>query len=169
MDSSQDDSSRIDSHIDRIALVVMRLSLAGWVGAALLFVATSVAEQVSPGFDAVTRDRLATIRFPWYYAAGTASGTLALASGVLCRRLSGRIRLALAATAAAGVVFALDYMWIYRPLQDLILPPGQPRSAEFTRLRAWSRNVNMVHLLLILFAAVQAAVPLPGTSSKRPA
>ena len=141
----------------------MRLALAAWVGAAVLFVMTSVAEQVFPGFDGKVRDQLATIRFPYYYATGVSCCTIGLASGVLCRSLSRRLTVALIIIAMASVVFALDYFCIYRPLQELISPPGQPRTDEFTQLHTWSRNVNMLHLLLVLLAAVQTLVPLPAS------
>jgi len=151
------------SRIALAALVVMRITLAGWVGAAVLFVITSIAEQVSPDFNSTTRDQLATIRFPFYYATGVVCCTLALASGVLCRSISGRATVALILVVAAAIVLALDYCFVYGPLQDLIIPPGQQRteqfSAQFDELHTWSRNVNTFHLLLILLAAVQVSLP----------
>lgn len=142
------------------ALAVMRIALAAWVGAAVLFVLTSIAEQVFPQFSSTVRDQLATIRFPFYYAVGTAACTVALASGVLCRSFSRRLTAALVVVALASVVFALDYWFIYRPLQALIIPPGQPRTEEFERLHRWSANVNFLHLLLMLTAAIQTSIPL---------
>ena len=142
------------------ALVVMRLVLAGWVGAAVLFVITSIAEQIFPGFNSATRDQLATIRFPYYFATGTACCTVALASGVLCRSVSRRLTAALVLTALASVVFALDYWFVYLPLQELIILPGLPRTDQFTYLHNWSRNLNALHLLIVLAAAVHSALPL---------
>ena len=135
-------------------------ALAGWVGAAVLFVITSIAEQVFPEFNSTTRDQLATIRFPFYYASGVICCTLALASGVLCRSVSRRVMVGLLIVVAAAIVFALDYWFVYRPLQALIIPPGQPRTEQFTQLHTWSRNVNTFHLLLILLAAVQVNLPI---------
>ncbi|MEO2034325.1 MAG: hypothetical protein ABGZ35_19790 [Planctomycetaceae bacterium] len=147
------------------ALVVMRLMLAAWVGAAVLFVLTSVAEQMFTEFNSTVRDQLATIRFPLYYATGITCCTLTLAAGVLCRSLSRRLTAALVLATLAGIVFGLDYWFVYRPLQELIIPAGQPRTEQFTQLHTWSRNVNALHLLLVLTAAVQAALPL--TCGKR--
>ncbi|MCH2203630.1 MAG: hypothetical protein MK102_16805 [Fuerstiella sp.] len=145
------------------AIVVMRLALAVWTGAAILFVITSIAEQKFPAFDPTDRDHLATIRFPFYYAAGIACCTLALAAGVLCRKFSRHLQVALLLTTLASMVFALDYWFVYRPLQELIIPAGRPRAEEFQQLHTWSRNVNALHLLLVLIAAVQSALPvLPG-------
>jgi hypothetical protein len=47
-----------------------RLAISFWVGGAILFVITSVAEQRYPPFDSLIRDQLATIRFPLYYIFG---------------------------------------------------------------------------------------------------
>ncbi len=149
-----------ESHVALAALVVMRLALAGWVGAAVLFVFTSIAEQVFPEFNSTMRDQLATIRFPYYYATGVTCCTLALASGVLCRSLSRRVTVGLIIVLAAAIVFALDYVFVYRPLQELIIPPGQPRTDQFAELHTWSRNVNSFHLLLIMLAAIQVNLPI---------
>jgi len=163
---SEDGSSPRKSWLAVAALVVMRLVLACWVGAAVLFIWTSIAEQVFPDFNSTIRDQLATIRFPFYYITGTACCTLALASGVLCRSLSRRLTVALILITAASVIFACDYWFIYRPLQELIIPAGQPRTEQFVDLHTWSRNINIFHLILVLLAAIQALQPLPQTTSR---
>ena len=56
----------------RLCLAVARFCPAAWVGAAFLFVATSVTEQVQPSFAPATKDTLALVRFPWYYGVGFA-------------------------------------------------------------------------------------------------
>ncbi len=152
-----------ESRVAVAALVVMRLALAGWIGAAVLFVTTSIAEQVFPEFNATTRDQLATIRFPFYYATGVTCCTLTLAAGVLCRSLSRRVTVGLIIIVGASVVFAIDYWFVYRPLQALIIPPGQPRTEQFAQLHTWSRNVNTFHLLLTILAAVQVNLPIRRT------
>lgn len=169
MSSEQSSAKTGSDHTSRLALtalVVLRLTLAFWVGAAVLFVITSVAEQVFPQFNSTIRDQLSTIRFPYYYMTGTACCTVALAAGVLCRSLSSRLTVSLVVVALASGVYAYDYFYVYRPLQELIIPPGQPRTDEFDELHEWSRNVNMVHLILILFAGVHAAIPLPRSSER---
>lgn len=164
--SSAENKNDRTSLLALASLVVLRLTLAFWVGAAVLFVMTSVAEQVFPEFNATIRDQLATIRFPFYYMTGTACCTIALATGVMCRSLSPRLTVSLVVVALASGVYAYDYFYVYRPLQELIIPPGQPRTDEFERLHEWSRNVNMVHLVLILFAGIHAAIPLPRSSER---
>ena len=142
------------------ALVIMRLALSGWLGAAVLFVVTSIVEQLFPDFDSAVRDQLATIRFPFYYATGTFCCTVALACGVLCRSIDRRRMMALLLTILASLVFVLDYWFVSRPLQELIIPSGQPRTDRFAQLHNLSGVVNSLHLLLILTAAIQTALPL---------
>ena len=158
--SSRLKTTELPSAVAVTAVVVMRLALAAWAGAAVLFVITSIAEQKFPAFDFTDRDHLATIRFPFYYAAGIACCTLALAAGVLCRKLSRHLQAAMLLTTLASIVFALDYWFVYRPLQELIIPAGRPRAEQFEQLHTWSRNVNAVHVLLVLIAAVKAALPV---------
>lgn len=157
--SAQDDSHRT-SPVALAALVLVRLVLAGWVGAAGLFVVTSVAEQTSAEFDSTIRDQLATIRFPFYYATAIGCCTLTLAGGVLCRSLSRILTAALLLSVLASIVLGLDYWLVYRPLQDMIIPPGQVRTTRFIELHQWSRQLNTVHLSLILVAALLAALPV---------
>ena len=57
-----------------------RLFLVAWIGGAALFVITSIAEQRTPEFDSITKDRLATIRFPLYYLYGMICLTVATAA-----------------------------------------------------------------------------------------
>ena len=45
-------------------------ALVAWVGAAILFVVTSVREVQSTDFDSNTKDHLALLRFPAYYLFG---------------------------------------------------------------------------------------------------
>ncbi|MCH2210650.1 MAG: hypothetical protein MK110_05075 [Fuerstiella sp.] len=158
--SSRLKTTELPSAVEVTALVVMRLALGFWIGAAVLFIITSIAEQKFPAFDSMLRDQLATIRFPFYYAFGISCCTAAIAAGVICRNLSRHLQIAMLLTTLAAVVFALDYWFVYRLLQELIIPAGSPRTEQFEKLHTWSRNVNSVHLLLVLIAAVQAGLPV---------
>jgi len=151
-------------------VTLFRLSLAGWIGGAALFVITSVAEQRSSSFDSRMRDQLATIRFPLYYTFGaallglaclTGCGAVALSHGCLRKRMLAALIFTVLAAAGA----TLDYTLVYRPLQQLIDPPGQARSQEFVVLHERSRHANEAHLVLALIAATCAN--LPGKASLR--
>ena len=155
-----------------LAVAVTRLSLAAWVGAAMLFVITSVEEQRSPAFDSVIRDQLATLRFPWYYI----FGTICLSSALVCSAFgallsTGFIRKRLLATSlltilSSGIALA-DYAYVYSPLQHLIEPPGKSRTQDFIVLHERSRLINEIHLGLALLAAVVICIP-ESQSTKTP-
>ncbi len=147
-----------------ICTMLVRLALGFWVGGAVLFVITSVAEQTSPLFDSVARDRLATIRFPFYYLfCWICLGTALLSSilGYVCSL--GCLRRRLSATAVLVVISlgiaVADYFWVYRPLQALIIPPGEARTQQFLTLHDRSRHINELHLTIALVAAVVICLP----------
>lgn len=145
----------------RLAMTIVRLLLAAWVGGAALFVMTSVAEQRFTGFSSMIRDQLATIRFPLYYlfAALTllpATGLLLLMFGDRRIRRSRVLLLASLLATASCLLAAWDYLAVYGPLQDLIVPPGQARTMEFVDLHVRSRRINELHVSLALAAAVLA-------------
>ncbi len=156
--------------LSAICSLLVRLALGCWIGGAVLFVITSVAEQTSPLFDSRTRDQLATIRFPFYYlycwiCLGTALAAAIL--GSLCSSPCLRRRM----TAAAGLtlislgIAIADYHWVYKPLQALIIPPGEVRSQEFLTLHNRSRHTNELHLTIALVAAVIICLPEKASSS----
>ena len=62
--------STLTHFLNALFLTVARLFLVAWIGGAALFVITSIAEQRTPEFDSIDKDRLATIRFPLYYLYG---------------------------------------------------------------------------------------------------
>src|SRR5690606_11763570 len=137
----------------RFSLPIARLSSTIWVGAALLFVATSVAEQVHPDLDASTKGLLALIRFPWFY--GTAATLLAI--GFVASVLAARGRRAVLAAAGllalALALLAIDYWFVYRELVNVLLDAGKPPASRFAVLHAWSERLNAVGFLLSATAA----------------
>ena len=143
-----------------MALPLARLCSSMWVGAALLFVLTSVAEQTHPAFAAATRSRLALVRFPWYYGTGaTLLGTACLASA------SGRRRSPAILLLLAGLLMCGDYFWIYWPLAATLADAGDGDSAVFGTLHRWSELVNSVGFLLTGAAAVQLCLSCPPAAS----
>ena len=147
-----------------VAITTLRFLLSAWIGAAVLYVITSVAEQTSDNFDSLIRDQLATIRFPLYYAFGAvifvSTGLMALVTMLSAPDgQNRRAKIILGLIVAASIVFVADYSLVYRPLQELIIPPGQARTQEFVRLHNLSRHANELHLTIMLLAAVLAAIP----------
>ena len=158
-------------HATSVASV--RFLLAAWVGAAVLFVITSVAEQTSVKFDSVTRDQLATVRFPYYYHFGFASLIAAFfASVVAIATATSDVRrkwfVVGGLVAVAGVLMIADFQWIYRPLIDLITPAGQARTPEFESLHTWSRYANQTHVGIIMFAGIVSCLTFQEKTARKP-
>ena len=136
-----------------LCLVAARLSLSGWIGAAALYVVTSVHEQTSPRIDSPTRDILAAIRFPDYYAFGFVMTGAALVFGVLALPRIRRVLFGLLLLAAIGCM-VWDYFQVFQPLLQLITPPGQSRTEEFARLHNLSKLINEIDVSLCAVAAI---------------
>ncbi|OYW18120.1 MAG: hypothetical protein B7Z55_11215 [Planctomycetales bacterium 12-60-4] len=143
--------------IPRIALFVARWALTAWIGAAVLFVVVGIREVTSPDLSSEVKDRLATLRFPFFYAAGFGLVGVTWLAGLFCRvnhSFSRRRQwLVLGLVTIALVGMAADYISIYCPLAELVTPPGKPRTQQFMELHRWSARVNTVNLLLCMAAA----------------
>lgn len=156
--------SKVSKFVSHLCVMATRLSISFWVGGAILFVITSVAEQRHSQFDSGIRDQLATIRFPLYYIFGwcclgvtlvSSMIALVLNKGCLRKRLLACFCLTLLSTGIA----IIDYKWVYLPLQVLITPPGQARTQQFMALHDQSRIINEVHLTIALVAAIIICIP----------
>ncbi len=141
----------------RLLLIVLRFALSAWVGAATLFVVTGVREVTSPLFDASTKNQLAALRFPAFYAFGFTLVLVGLASSVFLWLLQTDRRLALGVIGVLCVMalatMAFDYLHVYLPLDDLMAKPDARELPEFQELHEWSKYVNFASLLLILIAS----------------
>jgi hypothetical protein len=142
----------------RLGLLVARLAAAAWVGAAALFVMTAVREVRHPGFDPTTRDTLALLRFPVYYAFGFVAVSVALAGSLLGLRgrKRGEGRRVVAAAWLLGVALVLmvvDFVAIYLPIVGMITPVGRARSAEFDGYHQASIAINVCDVALCGIAA----------------
>jgi len=154
----------------RFCLVIARICSAAWVGAALLFVITSVTEQMEPAFDAATRDRLALIRFPWYYGTGALLLLVAFFAALVASHKRILIRLAAVAVFLAMCVMAADYVLVFQPLKSRLSPPGAARTPEFRQLHAWSERLNAAGFLLSMSAValLHASRDVPNKESESP-
>lgn len=143
--------------MQQCTLLIARLAISAWVGAAVLFVVVGVNEVIHPGFDTTVRDQLVLIRFPWFYCFGFSllivgwCGTLLTPPrGELTSRrkrvVSGLLLLAL-------LLMALDFFAVYDPLVGMITPPGSTRPPEFTAYHRASMWVNLTQLLCSFAAA----------------
>jgi hypothetical protein len=158
------------SVMQNLCLTIARFAPAAWVGAAALFVVTSIREQTAPAFDQVTRDALAVLRFPDYYAFGfTLIGT-ALVCALVARNHPAVSRLrawvSVGLLAAALLLTVADYLWIYRPLAEMLDPPGRSRPAEFDAYHKASMWINLIDVGMCLAAAVVLSAPRRTCSSQ---
>lgn len=151
------------------SLAVARFCVCAWIGAAALFVVSSVREVRHPHFDSTDRDVLVAVRFPAYYTFGFAlvgtglTGTLA-AYG---HRQFGHVRTVISAIllGLAVVIMAVDYVSIYSPLLSMITPPGSSRPAEFERYHRLSEQINAVGLALCAVAGILLVWPHGRTAA----
>lgn len=158
----------------RVCLMLARLCLSAWVGAAALFVVDGVRQVRVPEFGSAVKDRLALVRFPAYYLFGFALVGLSLAclAALWCspHLARGRHALATLLVAASLAIMACDYTLVYHPLERMVTPPGGVKPAEFVTLHARSEQINSLHVGLCLLAAVVICWPAnrPTTASDRP-
>ena len=161
-----------------LCLMIARMTLAAWLGAAALFVATSIRE-VRPRqagfdfeFDPAIRDQLVTLRFPLYYRYGFSL----VGTGLVCGLFSyghptlgrGRSRLALALVAVALATMVVDYGWVYQPLARMIDPPGGTKPAEFVAYHNASKWINETNITLIFVAAAVLCWPSRRAEAREP-
>jgi len=154
--------------VRRLGLAVARLAAAAWVGAAALFVVTAVREVTFPDFDSATKDQLALLRFPAYYACGFALVGVAFL-GALVASLGSRPRPKKVAVAAGLLAVTLilmagDFLAVYRPIAEMITPPGRVHVSQFHDYHRASVWLNVVHVGLCAAAAVLLCWPSDRTA-----
>jgi hypothetical protein len=152
--------------MSRVLILLARFALSAWVGAATLFVVNAVRQVTFPAFDTPTRNQLALLRFPPYYAFGfVLVGLGCVALGVLTlvgcppRR---RLQVGLALSGASLMMMGVDYLWVYLPLEAMVTPPDRAVPAEFTALHHTSEAINTLHVGLALAAALVVCWPTPS-------
>ena len=151
-----------------LCLMISRFALTVWIGAASLFVVTSVQETMSEHFDTVTKSALAVLRFPSYYAFGFTLLAMSLVCGLVARnfRAVGRWRMCgyLLLVGLALLLMLIDYFGIYQPLATILAATTEARPSSFESYHKASKYINAVDFGLCLFAALMISWP----ESKRP-
>lgn len=147
----------LNARLAQIAAWIARSAITAWVGAAVLFVVVGVSEVTTPEFTSEIKDRLVVVRFPLFYMAGFALvGVGWLLSTFVPRApqvsaIRAWLICGLLTLSLVGLVG--DYIWIYLPLEQMVTPPGQPRTQQFIHLHEWSARINSINLLWCLIAA----------------
>ena len=144
-------------------LTLSRLAAAGWVGAAVLFVVTSVLEQSAQDLNYQTKSFLALIRFPWYYAYGFSSMVTALVSVAIVWGHPAvglwRLRFYLGILSVALATMVCEYVFVYRPLTVMTAKFASARAAEFHDYHVMTQWINTAVIGLCLVAAVLITWP----------
>jgi hypothetical protein len=144
-----------------LCLAVCRFSLAAWVGAAVLFIVVSIGE--INAFDSEMRERLVLIRFPFYYPCGFGLVLVSLASGFASRKhaaLSSRqANVFLGLVLVALLTMVADYIWVYRPLVEMMTRPGGAKPSTFVSLHELTKWINFGNLTLCLIASLVICWP----------
>jgi len=152
--------------MQRIGIVVARTATTAWAGAAVMFVLTSIREVTSPDFDSLIKSQLALLRFPIYYLFAAVCLTAGMAGGGLAimveRKHRKRLSLFLGLTVAAAAMMIVDYLYIYRPLQQMTSVVSVARPADFHTFHQWSRWINAADVGLCWIAAALVNWPFPG-------
>jgi hypothetical protein len=69
--------------------------------------------------------------------------------------------------ATLSILIAIaDHQLIYKPLLQLITPPGQTRTQQFERLHSASRYVNQLHVGLAAIAGILICLPKTYPNSR---
>lgn len=138
--------------------VIARLSLIGWVGAAVFFVAVAIKPIRSPVLDSTSKALLASLLFPGYYAFGCSLLSIGWIA-TFCS-FTQRWTWQLGWITLAIAIGLTDWLWIYSPLAEMthlqwtqqVAPP-----ASFRNYHLASMAINSVGLLCCVIAACLAA------------
>jgi predicted histidine transporter YuiF (NhaC family) len=146
-------------------LTTARFCVAAWVGAAVLFVITSVSE-VTSDYKSMTSDIeniLATIRFPPYYVMGFLLVTIGTVScGLYLKHPHGRSKrmgICMMLLILALITMLVDYVFVYLPLVEMITPPERAKPAGFSSYHNASKYINAFDVGLCLIAALLLCLP----------
>lgn len=151
-------------------LTIARFALSAWIGAAALFVVTSVREVLQPTFDSMIKNQLAAVRFPPYYLFGFTLVAVGIVGGLIgLRGVTGRWRFRFFAgtSLAALLLMVIDYVVIFQPLYATVTRPDGLRDEKFMRLHEASTHINAVDVTLCLIAAVLVCWPTSRETASR--
>lgn len=153
-----------------LCLTLSRFAISAWVGAACLFVLTTLKEVHSPKLDSVTKAELVTLRFPVYYAFafGLIAAALILAAFHAPNASKVQRSVSLAILALILALTVIDYVWIYRPLEQMTAAVQQARPATFVSLHKASKWINTIQICLSLAAALIVCWPASKPANDQP-
>ena len=151
-------------------LMLTRLALAAWVGAAIFFVTVSLRPLRSQEIPDEIKPHLTQTLFPGYYRMGFGLLGLAWVAGAIGSMHPGvgRVRrfVLIGLITALLLLMVADWSWIYTPLANMMqreIGEHEARAGAFRTYHLASRWINSVGMTLALIAAGIAAWPVRGS------
>ena len=153
-----------------LCLTLSRFAVSAWVGAACLFVLTTLMEVHSPKLDSVTKAELVTLRFPVYYMFAFGLTATAFITAVCWSSAVSKLKRwsSLSLLLLILTMTVIDYIWIYKPLEQMTAAVQQARPATFVSLHKASKWINTVQICLSLAAALVICWPIPQFAGSAP-
>ena len=139
--------------------MLTRFLITCWVGAAALFVITTIVETRSPLLDSETKGLLALMRFPHYYQFGFATVGAAWLFGWFAKFGRARYWCYQLLLSVVLVLMLVDYFVIYLPLEEMLKLAEAARPANFQTLHEYSKQINHAHVSGSLLAALIVCWP----------
>ncbi len=138
-------------------MLILRLCISGWVGAAILFVILTVQEIRLGQFESILLDRLILIRFPIYYGFSFVMiGLASLAGGLywVLKSPSHTVKIGISCVLLTLLLLIGDYVFVYSELASMLQPPGTPRPHNFHRYHLLTERLNAIAVLMGIAGAV---------------
>jgi len=144
-----------------LAIAISRVAYSAWIGAACLFVVITLQDVQSPDLTSIEKARIAVQRFPVYYqfAFGLLIVGFVLSFAGVSSRRERRSLLAQCLLALPLLVVAIDYFFIYLPLEEMTAATEDARPASFVNYHKASKWINAVQVITTLVAAVVLCLP----------
>lgn len=153
-----------------LCLSLSRSCIAAWVGAAALFVVTTLKEVRAPQLDSTTKAELAVLRFPGYYQFGFGLIIVALLLSMAWPTSVSRVkRYSVVSLLVAGLlVMCADYFVVFQPLLEMTAAVDQARPANFVQYHEASKWLNTVQVTLSAAAALLLSWPMGPERAPEP-
>jgi len=133
-------------------------------------VLTTLREVHSPKLDSITKAELVTLRFPVYYMFAFGLTATALITAVCWSPTVSKLKRwsSLSLLLLILTMMFIDYIWIYKPLEQMTAAVQQARPATFVSLHQASKWVNTVQICVSLVAALVICWPVPRSADPIP-
>lgn len=146
----------------KLCLATSRFAISAWVGAACIFIATTLRDVHSTTMDSVAKAELAVQRFPVYYNFAFALLGAAFVLGIcgLIKATAQRKAVTIQLLLLPLVLTVIDYLWVYRPLESMTVSVHEARPAQFVTFHTASKWINIVQVSASVAAAIAVCWPI---------